>query len=175
MFALRRFGRFSRIAPKSHRKIRDVRERVPYYSNICTKYVEIKYFLELCMYGSTGKIVNPARSWLFSLSPFAPREFGLVKRVRLSRPVSARPFSTPRLNHQSSIINHQSSIWCLLPGFLSRFPRRRPFIYLNRHTPSGLSRVYQVTQLRTDGVHDRESAGTEPVVLKVIRVTGASF
>ena len=34
----------------------------------------------------------------------------------------------------------------------SRFPRRRPFIKLNRHTPSGQSRVYRVTQLRTDGV-----------------------
>ena len=34
---------------------------------------------------------------------------------------------------------------------------------LNRHTPSGQSRVYRVTQLRTDGVHCRESAGTGPV------------
>ena len=50
----------------------------------------------------------------------------------------------------------------------SRYPRRRPFIYLNRHTPLGQSRVYRVTQLRTDGVHCRESAGTGPVVLKVV-------
>ena len=33
------------------------------------------------------------------------------------------------------------------------------FMY-NRHTSSGQSRVYRVTQLRTDGVHCRESAGT---------------
>ena len=46
----------------------------------------------------------------------------------------------------------------------SRVPRRRPF----RHTPSGQSRVYWVTQLRTDGVHCRESAGTGPVNLKVV-------
>ena len=39
---------------------------------------------------------------------------------------------------------------------------------LNRHTPSGQSRVYRVTQLRTDGVHCRESAGSGPVNLKVI-------
>ena len=39
------------------------------------------------------------------------------------------------------------------------------FIY-NRHTPSGQSRVYRVTQLRTDDVHSRESAGTGPVNLK---------
>ena len=29
----------------------------------------------------------------------------------------------------------------------SRFPRRRPFIYLKRHTSSGQPRVYRVTQL----------------------------
>ena len=46
----------------------------------------------------------------------------------------------------------------------SRVPRRRPFIHLNRHTPSGQSRVYRVTQLRNDGVHCRES-GTGPVVV----------
>ena len=50
----------------------------------------------------------------------------------------------------------------------SRVPRRRPYIYLNRHTPSGQSQVYRGTQLRTDGVHCRESAGTGPVNLKVI-------
>ena len=41
------------------------------------------------------------------------------------------------------------------------------FIY-NRHSPSGQSRVYRVMQLRTDGVHCRESAGTGPVILKVV-------
>ena len=40
---------------------------------------------------------------------------------------------------------------------------------LNRHTPSGQSRVYRVTtQLRTNGVHCRESAGIGPVNLKVV-------
>ena len=34
----------------------------------------------------------------------------------------------------------------------SQFPRWRPFIYLNRLTPLGQSRVYRVPQLRTDGV-----------------------
>ena len=57
----------------------------------------------------------------------------------------------------------------------SRFPRRRPFICSNRHTPSSPSRVYRVTQLLTDGVHCRESAGTGPVVLKVVPVTGAAI
>ena len=59
----------------------------------------------------------------------------------------------------------------------SRFPRRRhsPFIYLNRHTPSGQSRVYRVAQMRTDGVQCRESAGTGPVVLKAVPGTGAAW
>ena len=55
-------------------------------------------------------------------------------------------------------------------GDSSRVPRRRPFIYLNRRTPSGQTRVYRVTQLRTDGVYCREFAGTGPVVLKVVCV-----
>ena len=45
----------------------------------------------------------------------------------------------------------------------------------NRHTPSGQSRVYRVTRLRTDGVHYRESAVIEPVVIKVFPLTGAAF
>ena len=41
--------------------------------------------------------------------------------------------------------------------------------------PSGQSRVYQVTQLCTNGVHCRQSAGTGPVVLEAVRVTSACF
>ena len=40
--------------------------------------------------------------------------------------------------------------------------------FSNRHTPSCQSRVYRVTQLRTDGVHCRESAGIGPVNPKVV-------
>ena len=52
----------------------------------------------------------------------------------------------------------------------SRVSWRRPFINLNRHTPSDQSRVYRVTQLlRTDGIHYRESStGTGPVNLEVV-------
>ena len=41
--------------------------------------------------------------------------------------------------------------------------------------PLGQSRVFRVTQLRTDVVHCRESAGSGPVVLKVVPVTSAAF
>ena len=41
-------------------------------------------------------------------------------------------------------------------------------MYLNRHTSLGQSPVYRVTQLRTDGVHCRESAGKGSVAFKVV-------
>ena len=41
-------------------------------------------------------------------------------------------------------------------------------LVLNHHTPSDQSRVYRITQLRTNGAHCRESAGTRPVNLKVL-------
>ena len=41
--------------------------------------------------------------------------------------------------------------------------------------PFGQSRVYSVTQLRTDGVRRQESVGTGPVILKVVRVTDATY
>ena len=97
-----------------------------------------------------GKVANPARGklnrekYLFAVS-VGVLEFGLARRVLQSRSASAcsSPFS----------------------GFLTyeipfRVPRRRP-------TPSGQSRVYRVTQLRTDSVHYQESASTGPVNLKV--------
>ena len=48
-------------------------------------------------------------------------------------------------------------------------------IYLCREPLSGQSRVYQVTQLRTDDVHCRESAGTGAEAFKVVPGTGAAF
>ena len=48
-------------------------------------------------------------------------------------------------------------------------------LFICTATPSDQSRVYRVTQLRTDGVHCQESAGTGPVVLKVIPVTEAAI
>ena len=96
------------------------------------------------------------------LSPYVPEN--LVSREGFSRPVPRQPayFHTQA---ESGAYSRDSS----------RFPRRRPFIYLNRHTPLGQSRVYRVARLRTNGVHCRESASTGPVVLKVVPVTGAAI
>ena len=107
-----------------------------------------------------GKVANPARGQLnrennIPLSPCVPEN--LVSRDGFSRPVPRQP-AHPHTQAESGAYLRDSS----------RVPRRRPFIYLNRHTPSGQSRVYRVTQLRTDGVHCREAAGTGPVNLKVV-------
>ena len=82
-----------------------------------------------------------------------------MKRVRPSRPALARSFSA-RLN------------LVLTRGIP---PDLRDGIHIHRQPPSGQSRIYRVTQLRTDGVHCRESVDTGPVVLKVVRVTGGAF
>ena len=66
-----------------------------------------------------------------SLSAFAPEN--LVSRDGFGSPVPRQPAHL-----------HTQAEWCLRDS--SRVPRRRPFIYLNRHTPSSQSRVYRVTQ-----------------------------
>ena len=51
----------------------------------------------------------------------------------------------------------------------------RDGVHIYRQPPSGQSRVYPVTQLRTDGVHCGDSIGTGPVVFKAVPVAGSSF
>ena len=97
---------------------------------------------------------NPARGQLnrktyFSLSPFAPD--------RLGSPV------TRQLAHL-----HTQADSGFYVRVSSRFPRRPLFIHLNRRTPSGQSRVYRVTHLRTDAVDCGESARPGPVNIKVV-------
>ena len=96
-----------------------------------------------------------------SLSPFAPED--LVLRYGFGSPVLRQPVHLHSQAESGAYLRNSS-----------RFPRRRPFFFSNRHTPLGQSQVYRVTQSRT-GVHCRESAGTGPVNLKVVPVTGAPF
>ena len=107
-----------------------------------------------------GKVTNPARGQLnrkrkISLSAFAPEN--LVSRDGFGSPIPRQP---AHLHTQA-----ESGAY-LRDSF--RVPRRRPIIYLIPPYASGHSRVYRVTQLRTDGVHCGESAGTGPVNLKVV-------
>ena len=105
------------------------------------------------------KVANPARGQLnrkidIFLSPFAPEN--LVSRDGFGSPVNSLLISIPRLN------------LVFTRGIPPEFRGGVHIFILNRHTPSGQSRVYRVTQLRSDGVHCRESAGTGPVNLKVV-------
>ena len=114
-------------------------------------------------YGSTGKGCQSC-SWLAeqgkmncSPSPFTPEN--LVSRDGFGSPVPRQPAHLHTQAESGAYLRDSS-----------RVPRRRPFMYLNYHTPSDQSRVYRVTQLRTDGVQCRESAGTGPVNLKVVPI-----
>ena len=133
-------------------------------------HVSSREYCTVCMYGMVitysksndqlGKVANPARGQLnrekyFFPTPFAPDN--LVSRDGFGSPVPCQP----------AYLHTQAESGAYLRDS-SRFPRRRPFIYLNRHTPSGQSRVYWVKQLRIDGVHCRESAGTGPINLKIV-------
>ena len=106
-----------------------------------------------------GKVANPALGQLNRENVFpCPRSRLriLARWVRQPRPASA--CSSPYSQAESGAYLRDSS----------RVPRLRPHIYLKRHTPSAQSRVHRVTQLRTDDVHCRESAGTGPVNPKVV-------
>ena len=131
----------------------------------------------VCMYGHTirqsvdqpGKVANPIRTQLkrenecFTV-PVRAREFRLARLVRLSRPSSACSFSTLGLN---LVLTH---------GIPPAFGGGIHSIFVPPVAILGQSRVHEVMQMRTDGGHCRESAGTGPaVVLKVVPVKGAAF
>ena len=98
-----------------------------------------------------------------SLSPFAPASSS-------REAVSAVP---SRVRLLLSIL--RLNVVLTDTGFLSISAAASIYL-LYCHTPVGQSRVYRVTQLRTDGVHcRRESTDTGPVALKVVPVTGAAF
>ena len=77
-----------------------------------------------------GKVIaNPARGQLnrennFPLSPCVPKN--LVSRDGFSRPVPRQPAHLHTQAESGAYLRDSS-----------RVPRRLPYIYLNRHTPSG--------------------------------------
>ena len=90
-----------------------------------------------------------------SLSAFAPKNLSRETCSGVSSRVSLL-LSIFRLNLVLTYV--------ILPEFRGGVH----FFILNRHTPSSRSRLYRVSQLRTDGVHCQESAGTGAVNLKVV-------
>ena len=102
-----------------------------------------------------GKVANPVlghRNREHILFPFPVRtiEFGLARRVRPSCPASACSFLALILN----LVLYSGSGFAFGDGV----------IYLYRQPPSGLSRVYKVTQMLSDSVHCRKAASQRRVV-----------
>ena len=96
--------------------------------------------------------------------PCRPRSrliIDFARQVRPPRPASACSFSLLRIN------------MVFTRGIPPAF---RDSIHIYRCQPaSGQSRGYRVTQLRADDIYCRASAGTGPVVLKVVPITAAAF
>ena len=113
-----------------------------------------------------GKAANPARGQLNKKSVF------FLPRSRLR--IWFREMGSVVPSRVSLLILHTQVEIGALSGDSPAF-RDGVIVHLYHQPPSGRSLVYKVTQLRTDVVHCRESAGTGPVVLKVLRVTGAVF
>ena len=114
-----------------------------------------------------GKVANPARGQLNRKNNIP------LPRSRLR--IWSRETGSAVPPGVSLLILHTQTESGAYSRDSSRFPRRRPFIDLNRHTPLNQCRLYRLTQLRMNDVHCRESAGTGPVVLKVVPVTGAAI
>ena len=113
------------------------------YSRVWINRVRLPILLVVSL---TGKMNTP-------LSPCVPEN--LVSRDGFSRPVPRQPAHLHTQAESGAYLRDSS-----------RVPRRRPFMrppYAIGSVPS-----YRVTQLRTDGVHCREFAGTGPVSLKVV-------
>ena len=114
--------------------------------------------------GHCQSFQNKEQYFFPSLSPFLPES--LVSRDRFGSPVPRQP----------AHLHTQAESGAYFLQDTSRIPRRHPFIYLNRRTPSGRSRVYRVSPEFIGSprncvpiwrsVHHQRSTGTgSPLVL----------
>ena len=116
----------------------------------------------IAAYRSTGMVANPARGQLNAGKLFVFYSPRPRLRIWSRESGSAVPSDVNPLILQT----RAESAACSRDS--SRFPRRHPDI---PSTAIGsVPSLYQVTQLRTDGVHCQESAGTRPVVLEVVSI-----
>ena len=98
---------------------------------------------------------RPTREINICLSAFAPEN--LVSRDRFGNPIPRQPAHRHTQVESGAYLRDSS-----------RVPRRRPSIYLKPPYAIGPVPSFRVTQMRTDGVHCRESAGTGTVNLEVV-------
>ena len=135
---------------------------IQYYKLLFHKY----YYV--CMYGHT-----------YSITMGQPGKVASPVCGQLNRKIIFPcPCSRLRICSRETCSAVPSRVSLLIPIFRLKMvltygipPEFRHGVHLftyNRHTPLGQSRVYRVTQLCTDGVRCRESAGTGPVNLKVV-------
>ena len=73
----------------------------------------------------------------------------------------------------SPLIIHTQAVSGTYSRDSSPFSQRGPQIYCQ--SPSGQSRIYQVTPWCAEGVNCRESSGIGPVIFEVVRVRGAAY
>ena len=119
-----------------------------------------------------GKVANQSCSWPAEQVVRA-REFCPVRQIRPSRPGSACSFSTLRLNlvlTNGISATFRDGVHLFIPSTaIGSVSQSVPITLLQYHSLSGQA----VTRL--DGVHYREFAGTGPVIVNVVPVTGAAF
>ena len=110
-----------------------------------------------------GKVANPARGQLNR-----ENKYFIFPCTRSRLRIWSRETGSAVPSRVSLLISILRLNLVLNYGIPPDFRGGVHLFYFNRHTPSGQSRVYRVTQLRIDGVHCRESTGTGPVNLKVV-------
>ena len=140
---------YSRLGPK---RFRGHRYQILFILNTyvwspihkARKWINRVRLLILLVVSSRGKINIP-------LSAFVPEK--LVSRDRFGSLVPRQPADLHTQAESGAYLRDSSRV----PGW-------RRYIYFK--PPYAI--LYRVTQLRTDGVHCRESAGTGPVNLKVV-------
>ena len=108
-----------------------------------------------------GKAANPARRQL-------NRQKRIIPRPRSCLRIWSRETGSAVPSRVSLLISLLRLNLVLTFGIPPDFHGDGHLFILNRHTRSGQSRVYRVAQMRTDGVHCRESTGAGPVNLKVV-------
>ena len=109
-----------------------------------------------------GKVAKPARGQLNRENIYFPA------RVRSRLRIWSRETGSAVPSRVSLVISVLRLNLVLTYGIPPEFRGSVHLLSLNPHTPSGQSRVYRVTHVRTDGVHCREFAVTGPVNLKVV-------
>ena len=116
-------------------------------------------------------VANPARGPVEQGKCFFPVPVRACMIIRPRETGSTVPSRvSPLILHtqaESSIIN-MVCIHGIPPAF-------RDGLLISRQPPPGQSRNHQVSQMRTDDVHCRESSDTRLIVFKVAWVTGATL